>query len=85
MRSVWAERKCKIMCKKLRARAHARTSDGSRQRVKHLLRGGPSLVPRPLPPGKGISWSNKMAAYWNVNAQEFKFSDITTRNDHVTA
>ena len=33
-----------------------------------------SLVPRPLPPGKGsgdfrrISWSNKMAAYWNVNA-----------------
>ena len=35
---------------------------------------GISLVPRPLPPGKGsgefrrISWSNKMAAYWNVNA-----------------
>ena len=48
LRSVWAERKCKIMCKKLRARAHARTSDGSRLRVKHLLRGSLGQVLAPF-------------------------------------
>ena len=34
--------------KKLRARAHARTSDGSRQRVKHLLRGSLGRVLAPF-------------------------------------
>ena len=45
---MWAERNCKIMCKKLRARAHARTSDDSRQRVKHLLRGSLGRVLAPF-------------------------------------
>ena len=49
------------------------------------------LVPRPLPPGKGsgdfrVQQNGGVLECERANQiAEFKFSDITTRNDHVTA
>ena len=68
---------------------------GTRLLIHAVRTGLTSLVPRPLPPGKGSGDFRRISLVQQNGGvleceranqiAEFKFSEITTRNDHVTA